>query len=398
MKKLPIRALTIVAAVLGTAILALALFGRSTTIRANVASRDSIAYWAAGHLLLNRQDPYDQREVLRLERQHGYSADRPLVLRTPPWSLFLVVPLGLADPFWSWLVWTGILIGSLVVGMRLCRRMYGGESVPQNLFATVGYLFAPVPACLVAGQMGLVLMLGVALFLLWEKEHPFRAGAVLILPFAKPHLLSLFWLILVLWVILYKQLRVATGFLLTFVVVTLVPLALDRSIFHDYREMLHVASIQREFIPALSGVIRLLFFRNYFWVQFLPLIVGLIWGIIFFIRRRPGWDWRRDGPALLVVSVLTTPYGWLADESVLLPAILQALVLIYQVRANMKVRTKVALAMFALLNFLLLLILRSKIPFSTGIYFWSTLVWFSWYFYASRLHTRSSARTATGVC
>ena len=383
----------VVVAILVTAILASVLYAHSAAIRKNVASRDSIAYWAAGYLLAHQQNPYDHEQVLLLERQHGYNADRPLVLRTPPWSLFLVVLLGGMDPFWSWLIWIGILIGSLVVGMRLCRRMYGGESVPQNLFAVVGYLFAPVPACLVAGQMGLVLMLGIVLFLFWEKEHPFLAGAVLIVPFAKPHLLLLFWLVLLLWVVLYKRHKIAAGFLLTFVLATALALAFDRNVFHDYREMLQVASIQREFIPALSGVIRLLFFRNFFWVQFLPLLVGLVWGVACFARRRVDWDWSRHGPALLVVSVLTTPYAWLADESVLLPAILQALVFVYAARANMKSRSKVALAVFALLDFLLLLILRSKIPFSTGIYFWSSLVWFSWYFYARSLNKRVNLLT-----
>ena len=88
--------------------------------------------------------------------------------------------------------------------------------------------------------------------------------------------------------------------------------------------MLRTASIGNEFIPALSGVLRLLFFRHMFWVQFIPLLAGLIWAVRFFARNALSWDWRQHGPALLVVSVLTTPYEWLSDETVLLPAILQA--------------------------------------------------------------------------
>jgi len=44
----------------------------------------------------------------------------------------------------------------------------------------------------------------------------------------------------------------------------------------------------------------------------------------------------------------------------------------------------------------LLLILRSKIPFATGIYFWSSVVWFSWYFFAVRWSKRSHAAGAFG--
>ena len=93
---------------------------------------------------------------------------------------------------------------------------------------------------------------------------------------------------------------------------------------------------------------------------------------------------------LLIVSVLTTPYAWLTDEVVVLPAILQAVAFVYQTRANMNIRTRMALFAFAFFNGLLLLILRSKIPFATGIYFWSSLVWFSWYLYARQRAIRLS--------
>jgi len=60
------------------------------------------------------------------------------------------------------------------------------------------------------------------------------------------------------------------------------------------------------------------------------------------------------------------------------------------VRGKLKPVSKVLLSFVALLNVLLLLILRFKIPFSTGIYFWSSLVWFGFYFYAQRLYRRAA--------
>lgn len=50
-------------------------------IRASVVGRDSIQYWAAGKLLVHRQNPYSVPSVLALERSQGYTADRPLMLR-----------------------------------------------------------------------------------------------------------------------------------------------------------------------------------------------------------------------------------------------------------------------------------------------------------------------------
>jgi len=131
-----------------------------------------------------------------------------------------------------------------------------------------------------------------------------------------------------------------------------------------------------------------LFFRQWFWVQFVPMAIGGIWAVIYILRNLSGWRWQVHGPALLIVSVLTTPYGWLSDEAVLLPAVLQAAALVYAIREHLSMRSKVAIAVFGSLNLLLLLILRFKIPFSTGIYFWSSLVWSSWYFYGVHLHSR----------
>jgi len=54
--------------------------------------------------------------------------------------------------------------------------------------------FAPVLACLEAAQIGFVLLVGIVLFMVLERARPFLAGAVLVLPFAKPHLLAFFWL------------------------------------------------------------------------------------------------------------------------------------------------------------------------------------------------------------
>jgi Glycosyltransferase family 87 len=372
-----------------TIALAYVLLLRSPQIRQNVAVRDSIAYWAAGRLLLQHQNPYDHLAVLQLEREQGYKDKRPLILRTPPWSLFMVSPLGLINPLGAWAVWIAISLLCLLAGIRLSTSLYSAHAAPQNLFTVVGYTFAPVAACLVSGQMGLVLMLGIVLFLWLEPGWPVLAGAVLVVPFAKPHLLALFWIVFVFWLVLRRKYRVAMGFLLAVAFAVGFALLLDPQVFLNYREMLHLASIENEFIPALSGVLRLLFFRRLFWMQFVPMAAGLIWALWFFVRHLNSWDWRQHGPALLVVSVLTTPYEWFSDETVLIPAMLQAAGFVYATHVNMKFRKKIAVILFALLNVLLLLILKSKVPFSTGIYFWSSLVWFFWYFRARNWYSQA---------
>jgi hypothetical protein len=368
------------------------LISHQQQIRSSVADRDSIAYWAAAKLLVHHQDPYAASSVLDLQQSQGYAADKPLVLRTPPWSLWMVLPLGLLDAYWAWVAWLAGLLAALILAMRISWRMYGDGPVrPPTVFLLAGYLFAPVPACLVAGQLGLVLLAGIVLFFFLEERHPFLAGALLLIPFAKPHLFSLLWPILAIWIATRRKWSMAAGFMLAFASACAIAWAFDPAVFWHYREMVRQASIQSEFIPALSGVVRLIFFRRFFWAQFLPLLAGLLWSARYYWKNRLAWSWKTHGSALLVVSVLTTPYAWMTDEAILLPAILQAVMWVYRRKASLTLQSQLAIFAFAGLDVLLLLVLRAKIPFSTGIYFWSSLVWAGWYGYAQRFRRSAAA-------
>ena len=378
-----VRTLRIVLNLVLTVLLIWFLAAHEQKIRASVAAdRDTTAYWAAGKLLIHRQNPYSVPSVLALQHSQGYTSDKPLMLRPPPWSVWMVLPLGfLPSAYWAWAAWLAVLFASLVISIRISWRMYGdGGPRPSNLFLLASYLFAPAVACLVAAQMGIVLMLGIALFLLLEEDHPFLAGAALLIPLAKPHIFILLWPILAAGVVARKRWSLLGGVVTAFFLASSIALALDPAIFRHYREMLYQQAIQNEFIPSLSGMIRVLFFRRFFWVQFVPMGLGLLWSARFYWRNRTVWNWRRHAPALLIVSLLTTPYSWMSDEAVLLPAILQGVM--WVARAQLKLGSQFMILMFVCLDLLLLLILRAQVSHSTGIYFWSSLVWFSWYWYA----------------
>ena len=355
-------------------------------IRTTVSNRDSIQYWAAGTLLVHENNPYSVPDVQALESSQGYSATRPLMLRTPPWSVWMVLPEGLLSSYWAWILWMSILLASLLLSMRIAWKLYGDSSPPPNVFIIVGYIFAPVAACLVAGQLGMVLLLGISLFLLLERDHPFVAGAALLLPMAKPHIFAPVWLILAIWVISRRKWSVLAGTATAFLLANGIALAFDPGIFSHYREMLHQQAIQNEFIPTLSGVIRAIFFRRLFWVQFAPMPLGVLWSVWFYSRNWCRWSWLNHGLTLLVVSLLTTPYSWITDEVVLLPAILQGVMWLKEGR--LRVRSRVLLVVFALLDSLLLLMVATQVPPAHGGYFWSSLLWFAWYWY-----TRSFSRS-----
>jgi len=98
---------------------------------------------------------------------------------------------------------------------------------------------------------------------------------------------------------------------------------------------------------------------------------------------------------VIVISVLTTPYGWLTDEVVLLPAILFAAMCIFGGKQKLSITTRLALAIFGLLNWLMLLLVASQIPLQSGIYFWSGALWLAWYLYGR--HRLSASQTTEPV-
>ncbi len=349
-------------------------------------NRDSIAYWAAGKLLLRGENPYSPDRVFQLQREQGLTESKPRMLRPPPWSTWMFLPLGFVNAYWAWVVWIAASVIALIVSVRTCWRLYGDGGPRPRAFLIAAYVFAPLIGCLIWAQMSLVLLLGIVAFFLWEEERPHLAGVALTVAFAKPHIFVVLWPVLGVWILARKRWRLLTGFVLAFAAEILISLALDPAIFSHYNSMLHTEAIENEFIPTLIGIIRVLYFRPYFWVQFVPMIIAVVWGLWFYWRNRKGWSWREHGPWLLVVSLLTTPYDKFQDETVVLPAILAGVAWLAQ--ARLRLRSQLMVAFFVCLNLLLLLILNARIQVATGMYAWSPLVWFAWYWYTSRFRLR----------
>jgi len=362
------------------------LVGHEQQLKSNIRGRDSTLYWATAKLLVHGGNPYSVPEILSLEQSEEYATDKVKMYRPPPWSTWMILPLGLLTAYWAWVVWTVVATGSFVIAVRISWRMYGSGPSPTTPFLLVAYLFAPVIACLVMAQMGTVMLLGIVLFFLLAEERPFAAGAVLLLPMAKPHFFATFWPILLIWILIRKEWGLLWGMIVAFVWANAIAMSFDPAIFQHYREMLRLDRMQNEFMPNLSGVVRVLFFRRFYWMQFVPAGLGMLWSAGYYWKRRERWNWPQHGPWLLVISALVAPYSWMTDEVALLPAVLQGAVWLGSKKLRM--RSEFVILLFALLNMLLLLIVRAKVDPFTGIYFWSSLVWFSWYWYASSFSQR----------
>jgi len=111
-------------------------------VRANVSQRDSIQYWAAGKLLVHRDNPYDVKSTVELEWEQGYAQKPPCDGAD---SSLVAVPfssLGTGQRFLGVAAVDGGVGASLILAMRLSRNMFQRSDDLRSVFLLVGYLFA----------------------------------------------------------------------------------------------------------------------------------------------------------------------------------------------------------------------------------------------------------------
>jgi hypothetical protein len=359
-----------------------------------IGQRDCATFWLVGRLALHGQSPYAGTALADIAVSEGYDISHgQLSVRTPPWSLWPMIPLGFFEGRWAWGLWIGWSVAALLVGVHWTWQMYGRREETKRLFTILAYCFPPVLACLAAGQFGIILFLGVAGFLRYHDEHPWVAGSMLVLPAIKPQLFTAFWVALLFWAVREKRWRLVGGSVLAFTAANMVALLIDPAVFQHYMQSAGTDSAPALFIPTLSTILRALVARSHYWLQFLPAGLGALWGAWYYVRNRRGWNWQENGPTMLVVSAAVTPHGWFTDEVFVLPAVLMTAM---RVMERPKMPPLPLLALLAPLGLLLLMVF-SKVPLGSGVYFWSPLLWLGWHAYGWRkppFHTATAEGAA----
>jgi hypothetical protein len=337
------------------------------------ANRDFIEYWTAGQQLIHGASPYDAVTILHLEKAAGYEGDQPKISFSPPVAFFLALPLGLVGVKAGVILWSIALLAAISLSNWLLWILNGR---PDNRFHLLGYLFAPVLACQMAGQLGTLLLLALLLFFLFHQSRPFLAGAAL-MPCAawKPHLFLPFAVVLLLWIMERRVYRIFGGFVTAVLTSCLLTLWFDPHVWSQYTQMMGGTGVLHAFVPTLSVALRFLIDPHAVWLQFLPEAGGCLWAVWYFWTRRSRWNWVDHGLLLLLVSALCTPYAWFSDEAILLPAVLAGLY-----RALESQRSLLPLALFggaALIEVL------SVVKMTSPFYLWTVPAWFAWYLYAT---------------
>lgn len=338
----------------------------------NATERDYIEYWAAGQQLVHGADPYDPLSILRIERAAGLDGNQPRISFSPPVAFFLAVPLGCVSAKTGLIAWLLILLACLSASIYILWTLHGR---PNNRIHLLGYLFAPSLACLMAGQLGIFLLMGLVLFLLFHQSRPFLAGAALLPCAFKPHLFLPFAIALLLWLVGRKAYSILAGFAATLLASSALTLCFDRHVWSQYSQMMRLTGVLHAWVPTLSVSFRFLVDRHAVWPQFLPEAAACVWALWYFLAHRGRWNWFDHGLLLLLVSAMCTPYAWFTDEAMLLPAVLAGLYCALDAR-----RSFLPLAVFAGVALIEAL---APVQITSPYYLWTTPAWLTWYLYAT---------------
>jgi hypothetical protein len=287
--------------------------------------RDFVEYWSVGHVFLRRQNPYSLPVVFAFETELGWPEPIPLMVLNPPWILPLLAPLGFFTSYpLAWLLWVAMLAGATCLSSFLLVKLYADDvrlpeiSDTPLLQSLLIFSFFPVLLSLRFAQISPLILLGLTGFLWLQKRgNPFLAGSALTLAALKPQLLYLVFLAVLADAIQRRQWRVIAGFAGSLAVLSSLGLLWQPRAFADYLELLRTPYPQ-VYPSAVGAILRAPFGEaNTFWIQFVPMIAGLAWFVRQWEKQKANWDWIREAPILVAVSILTSAYGWLFDQALL---------------------------------------------------------------------------------
>jgi hypothetical protein len=343
-------------------------------------TRDFIEYWAAAQQLVHGHNPYDPAGSWRLEQAAG--SRFPVVMMNPPLIMCLIAPLGFLDYVNAarfWLMLQLLCFGASVwIICNLFRKQ------PALFILFLGVCFAPVHICILIGQIGIFLLLGIALFLALHEKRPFLAGLVLLPCAMKPHLFLPFGIVLLFWIVSRRSYRILAGFLVSLIFAAAVAHWFDPKVWADWSEYVRVTQPANSPTWNLSRVGRIMVgFDNHAWVQFMPVLAASVWACWYFWSQRDRWSWLKQGSLLLLVSVVCAPYSWLTDEALLLPCLIAG---VQEAQDSGRTLFPLAVAMaVALFQFV-----RGD-WIQTPALVWTAPAWLAFYLYATRKRKEISA-------
>jgi hypothetical protein len=287
---------------------------------------DFIAYWSASTLFSRGENPYNPIDMLKIQREidarHTKNTDLVLNAWNPPWLILLLVPLGLLPFDIAANIW--IFINLLVVGFALLltweiAAIHNGKRGFQVVLVA-GYLFIQTIVMLSMGQVSSLVLLSVVLSVwLMKNSKDWLAGSALLFTTIKPHLSYFFLLVVFIWIIQNRRWKIVGGMVLTMSFTLTIFFILLPGWPGDYITLIHSMPYSLIYTSTVGSLMDALLGTKLFYFSAF-LVLFLIRPLLNLIRNE---GWLVPTNFSLLVGIPLSPFGFLFDQVLLLPAIIQ---------------------------------------------------------------------------
>ncbi|MGC2209063.1 MAG: glycosyltransferase 87 family protein [Candidatus Korobacteraceae bacterium] len=201
---------------------------------------------------------------------------------------------------------------------RVAWNLYNPSASLAPAFLSL--LFGPTICLLMLGQVTVLVLLGITVFLTQvERRRDWLAGASLLLILLKPHIAIYFLLAVLLWTLQSKRWTILVSGALAVAAATVAALAINPHIFLQYLELVRQFAHETEIYPNLGGLLYTAT-GHHGWAV-LPQLTGMVWLAFYWKRHGADWDWQTDGVLVLLVSVVCSYHSFPYDEILFLPAL-----------------------------------------------------------------------------
>lgn len=291
--------------------------------RAVVSPGDFLLYWAAGKLFLQQSNPYDAEALLSITNTIQIQP-YPFVNWNPPWTLILTAPFALLPFELAQTTWYVILVSALLWSADSFWRIRTGSSAYREFAWLSAILFLPVLHALYLGQINLLVPVGLLLFYrAVRSERYVLAGITTLLIAAKPHLVFLFALFLVLWILSRRLWSALIASSLSLTVPLIVISIYSPGVLGDYVTAVGNRGGPFEWAtPTLGTVLWMAFDSPSIWLRIMPPLLGLCVGLwLWFYQWKDTFSWKEYLAPILLLSVCMAAYAWPHDLVILFPVI-----------------------------------------------------------------------------
>jgi hypothetical protein len=299
-----------------------------------LAGMDYFGYWSCGRVFLAGGNCYKEESVYPVQHNQGRLEKDTLISWNPPWMYVLMLPF-LALPFMLgrilWFMLTGL---ALAWAADYFWISYGGSIRVRYISWLSILFFVPSAVSLNLGQITPLLLVGIAGFLWFtRRRQDWLAGISLLIMSIKPQVIWLFAFFLVLWIWQERRWKILAGAVASLAVIIVISLLINPSSYSFYLNEIRAGYGPHIWeTPVPTTALRMLFPEHEVLLRYFLPIVGLIIGSLLWVRWRKHFDWQQHLTPILIISVLTSPYGFTHDLIVLLPLALEMVILFQKER------------------------------------------------------------------